>query len=80
MPTAKPGRPPQQLAQDASSKVREDFALERRVVLLMGMQAYPFKSMEIAQNLPGRKFDKPMCTGFRDDAFKLFYARITITN
>ena len=38
----------------------------------MGMMVYPFISMEIAQNLTGRSYDRQMLDGFRDDALKLF--------
>ncbi len=53
-------------------KVPQGFDIERHIVLLMGMLVYPFMSMEIAQDLTGRKFDAPMFTGFRDDALRLF--------
>lgn len=56
----------------AIRKVGPDFDLERHIILLMGMLVYPFMSMEIAHYLTGRKFDKAMFEGFRDDAFKLF--------
>jgi hypothetical protein len=59
------------------NKVRQDFDLERHIVLLMGMLVYPFMSIGIAQYLIGRKYDKAMLTGFRDDALKLFLKGIT---
>lgn len=46
--------------------------LDRHVVLLMGMLVYPFLGLEIAQNVTGRKFDRKMLDGFRDDALALF--------
>ncbi len=56
----------------AIRKVDASFDLERHIVLLMGMLVYPFMTMEIAHSLTGRKFDKAMFDGFRDDAFRLF--------
>src|SRR5688500_17841922 len=61
----------------ALKKVRHDFDLERHIVLLMGMLVYPFMSVGIAQYLTGRKYDKAMFTGFRDDALKLFCKGVT---
>jgi TetR/AcrR family transcriptional regulator len=46
--------------------------VDRHVVLLMGMLVYPFLGLEIAQNVTGRKFDRKMLEGFRDDALALF--------
>ena len=48
------------------------FDIDRHVVLLMGLMVYPFISMELAQNLTGRSYDRQMLDGFRDDALKLF--------
>ena len=56
---------------------RSGLDLDRHAVLLMGMLVYPFMGMEIAQNLTGRKFDKRMLEGFRDDALDLFLHGIT---
>jgi AcrR family transcriptional regulator len=53
-------------------KLRTGFDIDRHVVLLLGMLIYPFLGMEIAQNVTGRKFDKVMFEGFRDDALALF--------
>ena len=53
-------------------KARKQFDVDRHVVLLMGMLVYPFLGLEIAQNVTGRKFDKKMLEGFRDDALALF--------
>lgn len=53
-------------------RVRKGLDVDRHVVLLMGMIVYPFMSMDIAQNLTGRKFDQRMLAGFRDDALNLF--------
>lgn len=46
--------------------------IDRHVVLLIGMLVYPFLGLELAQNVTGRKFDKKMLEGFRDDALALF--------
>lgn len=56
----------------ARKKVRAGFDLERHVVLLMSMLVYPFLGMEIAHYVTGRKFDRKMFIGFRDDALALF--------
>jgi TetR/AcrR family transcriptional regulator len=61
----------------ARRKVRPSFDLERHVVLLMSMLVYPFLGMEIAHYVTGRKFDKKMFIGFRDDALTLFCKGIT---
>lgn len=53
-------------------KIRKGLDVDRHAVLLMGMLVYPFMSMDIAQNLTGRKFDQRMLAGFRDDALQLF--------
>lgn len=66
------------VAQEAARrKVRKNFDLERHVVLLMSMLVYPFLGMEIVQGVTGRKFDKKMFIGFRDDALALFCKGIT---
>jgi TetR/AcrR family transcriptional regulator len=59
------------------AEVRKGLDIDRHVVLLMGMLVYPFMTMDIAQNLTGRKFDQRMLTGFRDDALQLFLNGIT---
>jgi AcrR family transcriptional regulator len=67
------------VAKEASRrKVRTSFDLERHVVLLMSMLVYPFLGMEIAHYLTGRKFDKRMFIGFRDDALSLFCNGISL--
>ncbi|MEY4642138.1 MAG: hypothetical protein RLZZ227_2132 [Pseudomonadota bacterium] len=53
-------------------KASKQLDVDRHVVLLMGMLVYPFLGLEIAQNLTGRKFDRKMLDGFRDDALRLF--------
>jgi TetR/AcrR family transcriptional regulator len=53
-------------------KARRGLDVDRHVVLLMGMLVYPFLGLEIAQNVTGRKFDRKMLEGFRDDALALF--------
>ena len=53
-------------------KARRQLDLDRHVVLLMGMLVYPFLGLEIAQDVTGRKFDRKMLEGFRDDALALF--------
>jgi hypothetical protein len=61
----------------ARKKVRASFDLERHVVLLMSMLVYPFLGMDIAHHVTGRKFDRKMFIGFRDDALTLFCKGIT---
>ncbi len=58
-------------------KLRRGFDIDRHVVLLMGMLVYPFMTLQIAQDLSGRKFDTTMMAGFRDDALRLFLQGIT---
>lgn len=53
-------------------KAPKQLDIDRHVVLLMGMLVYPFLGLEIAQDLTGRKFDRKMLEGFRDDALNLF--------
>lgn len=53
-------------------EARQDLDVDRHVVLLMGMLVYPFLGLEIAQDVTGRKFDRKMLDGFRDDALALF--------
>jgi hypothetical protein len=53
-------------------KAPKQFDVDRHVVLLMGMLVYPFLGLELAQNVTGRKFDRKMLEGFRDDALALF--------
>lgn len=53
-------------------KARRGLDIDRHVVLLMGMLVYPFLGLEIGQDVTGRKFDKKMLEGFRDDALNLF--------
>jgi AcrR family transcriptional regulator len=53
-------------------KAPKQLDIDRHVVLLMGMLVYPFLGLEIAQNVTGRKFDRKMLEGFRDDALALF--------
>lgn len=53
-------------------KAPKQLDVDRHVVLLMGMLVYPFLGLEIAQNVTGRKFDRKMLEGFRDDALALF--------
>jgi AcrR family transcriptional regulator len=55
-----------------NNKVRPGFDIDRHAVLLMGMLVYPFLGLEIAQDVTGRKFDRKMLEGFRDDALRLF--------
>lgn len=61
------------VAKEAKSlKAPKQLDVDRHVVLLMGMLVYPFLGLEIAQDVTGRKFDKRMLEGFRDDALALF--------
>jgi TetR/AcrR family transcriptional regulator len=53
-------------------KAPKHLDIDRHVVLLMGMLVYPFLGLEIAQNVTGRRFDRKMLEGFRDDALALF--------
>jgi AcrR family transcriptional regulator len=55
-----------------SLKAPKRLDIDRHVVLLMGMLVYPFLGLEIAQDVTGRKFDRKMLEGFRDDALALF--------
>ncbi|MEX0902376.1 MAG: TetR/AcrR family transcriptional regulator [Pseudohongiellaceae bacterium] len=54
------------------SHVRAGLDVDRHAVLLIGMLVYPFLGPEVARNVTGRKFDKRMLEGFRDDALSLF--------
>lgn len=56
----------------SANGVRPELDVDRHTVLLMGMLVYPFMTMDIAQDLTGRKFDQRMLSGFRDDALQLF--------
>lgn len=61
------------VAQEAKQlKAPKNFDVDRHVVLLMGMLVYPFLGLEIAQDVTGRRFDRKMLDGFRDDALALF--------
>jgi len=53
-------------------KAGRQLDVDRHVVLLMGMLVYPFLGLEIAQTVTGRRFDRKMLEGFRDDALALF--------
>lgn len=53
-------------------KARRGLDIDRHIVLLMGMLVYPFLGLEVGQDIIGRKFDRKMLEGFRDDALALF--------
>lgn len=56
--------------------VHGDLDVDRHIVLLLGMLVYPFLGLDVAPAIIGRRFDRKMMTGFRDDALKLFMSGI----